>query len=202
MRVLCLVRKHTATLWCLGQTHACLTLRVCVRMYLHRSVHSLALSVLFASLGCHGTALGRCLNLFNSLHIPVCGWPVGHPFGTTLVETCTRNCQTRCLIHLTSVYVCVCVCVCVRARARSRTVCVCVCVCVRACLCQSVCLCVCLLACMRVWVCVCCARGRARARIHTGLKGRHTSGVQHPFDLSMTFNIKKLLESSILSEEV
>jgi hypothetical protein len=44
--------------------------------------------------------------------------------------------------------------------------------------------------------------GARAARIHTGLKGWHTSGVHHPFDLSMTFNIKKLLESSILSEEV
>ena len=42
------------------------------------------LGVFFASLGCHGTGLGRvdALNLFHShLHIPVCGWPVEHPFG-------------------------------------------------------------------------------------------------------------------------
>jgi hypothetical protein len=75
-----------------------------MRALLRVRTHAATLWPPFASLGCHCTALCRvdALNLFHSLHIPVCGLPGEHPSGA-----------------------CVCVCVCARARVtRIHTGCV------------------------------------------------------------------------------
>jgi hypothetical protein len=94
IRALLRVRTHAATLWRLGPIHARLTLRVCVLMYVHRSVHSLAIEWAFCLVGfsLHCNLSCRCIK------------PI--PFSSHLCVWFARG---------TSIW-CTCVCVCVRAR--------------------------------------------------------------------------------------
>ena len=127
------------------------------------------LGVFFASLGCHGTGLGRvdALNLFHShLHIRV--WLAR---GTSIWDDTGGNMRTQLPNQVPDSLdqcECLCVCVCVRVCVRAQAPCVCLCVCV--CVFVSVCLSDCLSACVRARACVCmgvCVFALV-ARIHTG----------------------------------
>ena len=102
------------------------------------------LGVFFASLGCHGTALGRvdALNLFHPhLHIRV--WLAR---GTSIWDDTGGNMRTPLPNQVPdSLDRCVCMCVCVhvyvRVCVRVRAHCVCACVRASVCVCLSVSLC-------------------------------------------------------------